>query len=63
MNGFFTIGLSREADPVLIIPEGELEYAREKGRIKNIRTFGWGSVKDIDPLISIAGNLTRESSL
>ena len=55
MNGFFTIVLSREADPVLIIPEGELKYAREKGRIKDIRTFGRGSVMDIDPLISVAG--------
>ncbi|MES0341784.1 MAG: aminopeptidase P family N-terminal domain-containing protein, partial [Candidatus Humimicrobiaceae bacterium] len=57
MNGFSTLVLSSEADPVLIIPEGELEHAKERSKVGDIRTFGWGRITDIDPLISIMRNL------
>ena len=55
-NGFSFAVVRRDEDPVLIVPEGELLWAEQSG-LQDIRTFGWGQVKDTDPFGAIAAHL------
>ncbi len=56
MSGFSFVVFPRGGEPTLIVPEGELKYA-QSGWVSDIRTFGWGQVKDGDPYQAIAALL------
>ena len=55
-NGLSFLVLPTDQEPTLIVPEGELLWAEHSG-LKDIRTFGWGQVKDTDPFAAIAAHL------
>jgi Xaa-Pro dipeptidase len=55
-NGFCYVVFPQQAEPTLILPEGEIEWAEMSG-LKDIRLFGWGQVKDTDPYETIAAHL------
>lgn len=55
-NGFSFLVFPADGEPVLIVPEGEILWAEQSG-LKDIRTFGWGQVKDGDPFTAIAAHL------
>lgn len=61
-NGFSFVIFPRADAPTLIVPEGEWSYA-EKSGIADIRTFGWGQVKDPDPLEAVSAHLEAVASL
>jgi len=54
MNGFSFIVFPKENAPVMIVPEGEKEFA-EKSWVRDIRTFGWGKITDKNPCESFKG--------
>ena len=55
-NGFSFVVFPRDGDPILIVPEGERHWAEPSG-LRDIRTFGWGQIKDTDPVDAIAAHL------
>lgn len=61
-NGFSFVVLPRDEEPILIVPEGELLWAEHSG-LKDIRTFGWGQIKDTDPFAAIAAHLESLESV
>lgn len=56
MNGFAFALFTLDRDPVLILPEGEADQASDSWA-GEIRTFGWGQIKDPDPYESISRHL------
>ena len=58
MNGFAFLIFPAEADPVLIAPVPEEEFARESW-VEEIRFFPWGLVDSGDPYASILRLLKR----
>jgi Xaa-Pro dipeptidase len=56
MNGMSFAWFPTAGTPVLIVPEGEREWAAS-GRWAEVRTFGWGRVDDGDPLDAASAHL------
>jgi Xaa-Pro aminopeptidase len=56
MNGLSFAWLPTTGQPVLIVPHDERAWA-EAGRWSEVRTFGWGTVDDGDPLDGAATHL------
>lgn len=59
MSGFSSVIFPREGELTLIVPEGELKYAQNSW-VSDVKTFGWGQVKDGNPYQAI-GTLLRKS--
>lgn len=53
LNGFAFALLPRDGDLTLVVPEGELEHTG-RGWVSDVRSFGWGQVKDGNPFDSMA---------